>query len=148
MSNNSEKLKPCPFCGGDSLIGKTQFERNFVICSCCHATATTRDEVLDAITDWNHRTIDDAMKAEILRLQKDAADFASDAYLLSDNLETARQAIEQKDAEIVRLRENQIKGRCEECGHNDPRYRKYCDIGIIQGVDYCSAFTPREKGGE
>lgn len=52
-----DKLKHCPFCGGEAHIEDNAFtDAFFVMCERCHTTSdvySTKDEVISA---WNTRT--------------------------------------------------------------------------------------------
>ena len=55
----AEELKPCPFCGGEAVIGEnTVFDGMFYAC-CVDCSASVGDEfnsIEEATTAWNTRT--------------------------------------------------------------------------------------------
>ena len=53
----SNKIKPCPFCGGDSYV--TEGDLFAVICFTltCDASGPARDTEAEAIRAWNRRAI-------------------------------------------------------------------------------------------
>lgn len=57
-----EKLKPCPFCGGEAKVMDRGFP-HWVYCTKCYAKVHggTRDEK-DSIEAWNRRTNDERIK--------------------------------------------------------------------------------------
>lgn len=52
-----EKLKKCPFCGGEAHIigGKTEDEVAWVVCIQCYAESAVLDSKQDAAKAWNRR---------------------------------------------------------------------------------------------
>ena len=62
----NEKLKPCPFCGGEAkLEASSAFPTYYVRCDCCGVStlANRQDQVVD---EWNTRADD----AEIDKLRE------------------------------------------------------------------------------
>ena len=57
----SEKLKPCPFCGGEAALQYGRFYGNefykdyFCFCDECEASTTYFPTVAEAIEAWNRR---------------------------------------------------------------------------------------------
>lgn len=64
-----EKLKPCPFCGGEAEVKKKEFGDNtgyaFITCKSCEASTKRFTKSLDysavyeAIKSWNRRVSDE-----------------------------------------------------------------------------------------
>jgi Lar family restriction alleviation protein len=56
-----EKLKPCPFCGGDGVIKECALSINadgilaWVSCKKCGASAGLQDTEKEAVSVWNDR---------------------------------------------------------------------------------------------
>lgn len=52
-----EKLKKCPFCGGEAEIigGKTEDEVAWVVCKQCYAESPVHSSKKDAVNAWNRR---------------------------------------------------------------------------------------------
>lgn len=54
----SDKLKPCPFCGGEGRL-QTDFRNNRIICNTCGAYGGhTYYSEQEAIEVWNKRVLD------------------------------------------------------------------------------------------
>lgn len=57
-----DKLKPCPFCGGEAKTGTTLFGIRsgliFVYCKKCYASSLDYKTKEDAIEAWNRRVDD------------------------------------------------------------------------------------------
>lgn len=68
----SEELKPCPFCGDSNLTeikgGEGQRAWSCDYCGADGPLVSTNDPE-KAEKAWNRRPIEDALKAEIVRLQ-------------------------------------------------------------------------------
>lgn len=58
-----EKLKPCPFCGGEAKVQR--FPRNYsVYCTECGArTMSFKPTEEEAVEDWNRRVSDDERRS-------------------------------------------------------------------------------------
>ncbi len=55
-----EKLKPCPFCGSDSLyIPENPVFDYYVRCNNCQSRSNSFENAERAIEAWNRRTNDD-----------------------------------------------------------------------------------------
>jgi hypothetical protein len=82
-SLSEERLKPCPFCGGDAIVRDADEHTQFYVacqtldCYCCVGESYDRDAMPDhvfrsaedAAAAWNHRSQgNDAAGASILRL--------------------------------------------------------------------------------
>ncbi len=50
----SEKLLPCPFCGGKAKV--VQSHNPYVICESCHVSTPMYSWKADAVKAWNRRT--------------------------------------------------------------------------------------------
>lgn len=57
--NDSIKLKPCPFCGGEAILMSRETNyfatRFFVICDNCHASSKWCKNKEEAAEAWNRR---------------------------------------------------------------------------------------------
>lgn len=101
----TEKLKPCPFCGGKAGI-QSAFGQHKVICLSCGVVSETHDEKEKAIEVWNSRPIEDEKDAEIARL-RDALDTIVGLFEINGGFwavaekmhETAKQALEKGENE-------------------------------------------------
>ena len=52
----SEKLKPCPFCGGEGVVyGFSDYDYRRVICKDCGGSTEYSDTREKAIEAWNRR---------------------------------------------------------------------------------------------
>ena len=54
----TEKLKPCPFCGGEAEVYENEYENItlfMVACKNCGISTAGYDYEEDAIKDWNRR---------------------------------------------------------------------------------------------
>ena len=80
----TEKLKLCPFCGGEAFLVDDD-EKNygvFIACSkCCSSSGIfkTKDEALIA---WNSRPIENELEAENARLREALEFYAHGKHLL------------------------------------------------------------------
>ena len=59
-----EKLKPCPFCGGEAVMSVTQEGRYVIECDYCHVKSYALKEKAVACMMWNSRKIPDDLIAE------------------------------------------------------------------------------------
>ena len=52
-----DELKPCPFCGGEAILGWDYKEEvYFIHCKKCRCTIYNGNEIRDeAVADWNRR---------------------------------------------------------------------------------------------
>ena len=59
----NEKLKPCPFCGGDDISPKWILPNGLWHCICetpkCHGAGPRRLSKEEAIETWNRRAYDE-----------------------------------------------------------------------------------------
>lgn len=62
-----ERLKPCPFCGGEAKIAEKDFVKNFVryslwtaVCQKCGMQTRLKFSDEDAAIAWNRRVNEDA----------------------------------------------------------------------------------------
>ena len=51
----SDKLKPCPFCGGHAIIDGCDDTLWIVICKECNASIGYKETKEEAIEEWNRR---------------------------------------------------------------------------------------------
>ncbi len=70
----SEELKPCPFCGREDLVklhmeGTVLHPAYKINCEFCGASTSYTDK--DCSLDWNKRPIEDALRQENERLNKE-----------------------------------------------------------------------------
>lgn len=67
----SEELRECPFCGGTRSISVLNFFTgdSFRKCDICGAEAPEGKTTEEAVELWNHRPVEDALKAEVEELQ-------------------------------------------------------------------------------
>lgn len=83
------ELKPCPFCGEDNLMvlqrsGAGIYGPRLQCGTCNTIRLMVADEPSPAIDEWNHRPVEDALRAELEAMKK-----ATDAWM---DLAEARQA--------------------------------------------------------
>jgi len=159
--NKTETLKSCPTCG----INNWYKDRQMRVYECLGCA--TKIE----ISRITNRPIEDALRSELdlyKALEKQFREEAAEKHLeikalraeieeckelissMSSQLVKAAKKMDEKDAEIARLRESQIPGMCKECAwgqHGD------CHIKTVIGrrlktksPPYCSAFAPRKDG--
>lgn len=56
MTDKTQKLKPCPFCGGDaSYLYKQSSTTWYVFCGECESSGAESYSENDAIAAWNRR---------------------------------------------------------------------------------------------
>jgi uncharacterized Zn finger protein len=85
MTNeNTPKLLPCPFCGGDAEFERlgTRMQSTIVACQCCGATQEC-GLTYDYGDVWNTRTAPTSdthviISREVLELMKQTTDFKTD----------------------------------------------------------------------
>ncbi len=70
-----QELKPCPFCDSSKAFHNT-YEADFgiaheIVCDLCGCNVTYYESLKDCILRWNTRPIEDALRAEIAKLQDD-----------------------------------------------------------------------------
>lgn len=76
----SEELKPCPFCGRGAVgirfpkVMKSEPHRYEGYCMICNGSSSLDFEESTAVTHWNTRPIEDALKAELAKLRTENAD--------------------------------------------------------------------------
>lgn len=74
-----DELKPCPFCGSNRIIEDTATDNTgaipmtvwFVKCAVCGSFKNSISNHSRAMKRWNTRPIEDALKAEVERLETD-----------------------------------------------------------------------------
>ena len=75
MSDQKPELKPCPFCGKEAMILEDATEhgvsKHFYTGQCRHCDAESDCSFMlqQAIDNWNHRPIEDAMNERIAELE-------------------------------------------------------------------------------
>ena len=55
----TEKLKPCPFCGGEAAVSYSIVKKYFITCLKCYASTKLKDTEGLAIKAWNRRVNDE-----------------------------------------------------------------------------------------
>lgn len=55
MEEYVEKLKPCPFCGGEAVRSMTQNGEHYIFCITCDAKTNKYLKEEDAAKTWNRR---------------------------------------------------------------------------------------------
>ena len=59
---SEEKLKPCPFCGGEAKLYSRAVDwllsEHVVRCKKCHCMTDTYDTKVETIEAWNNRVVD------------------------------------------------------------------------------------------
>ncbi len=112
----SDKLKPCPFCGGEEILqGLSEVEEGrywyYRYCLACHSKTNSQVTKAKAIKAWNTRQPD--LEAETTKIACDMLGEANKCFeTASEQLSGALQdysevqaKLEQADAEIKRLKE-------------------------------------------
>lgn len=66
----SDKLKPCPFCGGEAIIDGCDDTPWSVICKKCAASVDFKETEQEAIDAWNNRVEFNLSPKEIEALRK------------------------------------------------------------------------------
>jgi len=70
----SEKLISCPFCDGETApVVRPDGKYRFVLCTWCGARGATRISRAKAISDWNSRTREDAIRASAEQAEAELA---------------------------------------------------------------------------
>ena len=113
----SEKLKPCPFCGHKD-IGAT--DDGYAVCAYCEA----RMDVDTSNVSWNTRPIEDALRAEVERL--------------NGRFDTAHQVIAHRENECAMLRAEVAALKAELAKYTEPLTQEQViavhDIYVGHGV--------------
>ena len=60
----TEKLKPCPFCGGEATMSVTQEGKYVIECEYCHSRSHIWQEEAVACMIWNGRKIPEDLIAD------------------------------------------------------------------------------------
>lgn len=101
MSDRKE-LKPCPFCGGKSVLAENH--NSFFYTGCCDCGASHEPHYVqyyaqkgDLVKVWNHRPIEDALRAESQKWE--------------NHLSSAEQEICDKECEIEELEKQLAEAR-------------------------------------
>lgn len=67
----SELLAPCPFCNRDDLLALAMEYAHCMHCGAKGPAATTYEHTeTESATAWNHRPIEEALRAEIAELKR------------------------------------------------------------------------------
>lgn len=53
----SDKLKPCPFCGGEAKLKELEYLGMFIVCSKCGAKTSYRLRRSLIVNMWNNRVL-------------------------------------------------------------------------------------------
>ena len=72
------KLKPCPFCGGEAFYIKIMgnYEKpHEIYCSKCDGAITEGRSEKQVVTNWNTRPIEDELRARIAELEAESERF-------------------------------------------------------------------------
>jgi Lar family restriction alleviation protein len=88
------ELKPCPFCGESAEHRSDFFSdaiEHWIVCDTCGARSSLEEEEVHVFSNWNHRPVEDALRAAITVLRTVNA--------------TLRGYLYEVQAEDVRLRE-------------------------------------------
>lgn len=97
----TEKLKPCPFCGGEASM-HANYEFRWVECDSCELETNTSDSVEAAVKRWNTRHAEPSNdRRERIAVQCLAGLLASNVP--SDPQTMARFAVARADALIAEL---------------------------------------------
>ena len=74
----TEEVKRCPFCGSEARVERINLGKQGlfrVICpECLTATTHLREDEKNAVSDWNSRSIEDALQKELDEAREDNAD--------------------------------------------------------------------------
>ena len=55
----SEKLKPCPFCGGKHIGLDSPFAEHYIVICDCGISTAIYEHAADAVAAWNRRAGDE-----------------------------------------------------------------------------------------
>jgi len=91
-TNQSDNLRPCPFCGNKNprvvhhfVNGIANLSHCFVRCNCGRGkTTASRKEEHGAVDEWNTRPVEDALRAEIAHLSELLHDEMSQLEIATD----------------------------------------------------------------
>ena len=96
----SEKLKPCPFCGGQAFRADGNCKPDYVAihCSSCFASGEERTIYETAKEAWNTRTIENRLigALDIVRMDIERALENSPDLALENSLESALEVIRRR----------------------------------------------------
>ena len=72
---NNEKLKPCPFCGGEAKVLGTKYEGGdyYIVCERCRVRVGSYSNPVEAIEAWNKRANSEKPKltyADVEKMEK------------------------------------------------------------------------------
>ena len=96
----SDELKPCPFCGEEPRVSDLLVYPNGekypanVKCRRCGIVKANYDSVEKAVTVWNTRPGEDALRAEIERLQAQNKDLLEALECLLDTVDKSMHGVE------------------------------------------------------
>ena len=100
----TEKLKPCPFCGGTAKIAKGKIEF-WAYCPHCGAQTELYETDQEAALAWNDRTTEEAQAAEIKRMREALELIAKEKFYF------ARGEEEKQIRRVCEIAEEALKGK-------------------------------------
>ncbi len=77
----SDKLKPCPFCGGKAMISGCDGGEWIVICNVCDASIGYKGTEREAIEEWNCRIEPTFTTDEIDAIRRNVCDWRAEREL-------------------------------------------------------------------
>lgn len=77
----SNKLKPCPFCGGEAIIDGCDDTLWIVICKECNASIGYKETKEEAIEAWNRRIESSFTPDELDAIRRNVRDWQAEREL-------------------------------------------------------------------
>ena len=77
----SDKLKPCPFCGGEAIIDGCDETLWIVICKECNASIGYKETKEEAIEAWNKRIEPTFTPDELDAIRRNVSDWRAEREL-------------------------------------------------------------------
>lgn len=77
----SDKLKPCPFCGGEAIVDGCDDTLWSVICEKCNASIDYNETKHDAIIAWNSRIRPTFTPDELDAIRRNVCDWRAEREL-------------------------------------------------------------------